>query len=143
MKQYLSISALVFAAFVAAACGASKPAAETKAQPGKMIASQKSGDLVINLENEKGELAQGQNRFIVSFRSANGEPVDAGKVTVSSSMAMPGMAPMVAPIELQSAGQTGMYSLTGDFAMSGAWKFEIRWDGPAGQGTTSFSANVR
>lgn len=143
MKQYLSISALVFAALVAVACGTNKPTTEAPAQPGKAIASQQSGDLVITLENEKGELAQGQNRFIVSFHSAGGQPVDAGKVTVSSSMAMPGMAPMVAPIELQSAGQTGMYSLTGDFAMSGAWRFEIRWDGPAGQGTTSFSANVR
>lgn len=134
---------LVIAAVVTVACGTNKPAEEPAAQVGKQISVQKSGDLTIALRNESGELKMGQNRFVVSFRSASGQPVDAGRVTVSSSMAMPGMAPMVAPIELQPTGQAGSYSLTGDFAMSGAWKFEIRWDGPAGQGTTSFSTNVR
>ena len=143
MKKYLNIGALAIAALVLAACGTTKPAEEAKGQPGKQIATQTSGDLTVTLQNEAGELVMGQNRFIVSFRKADGQPVDAGKVTVSSSMAMPGMAPMVAPIELQPTGQAGSYSLTGDFAMSGAWKFEIRWDGPAGQGTTSFSTNVR
>jgi hypothetical protein len=143
MNRYLKLGALAIAAIVTVACGTDKPAEETTAQRGKQISVQKSGDLTIALENESGELKMGQNRFVVSFRSANGQPVDAGKVTVSSSMAMPGMAPMVAPVELQPAGQVGTYSLTGDFAMSGAWKFEIRWDGPAGQGTTSFSTNVR
>lgn len=86
----------------------------------------------------------GQNRFIVAFRSAsNNQPVDAGTVTVSSSMAMPGMAPMTAPIELEAAGTTGQYVAKSDFAMSGAWKFEVRWDGPAGRGATSFNTNVR
>ncbi len=143
MKRYLSIGALVIAALVSVACGTNQPPAQTKAQPGKTIATQKANNLVISLDNEHGELAQGQNRFVIRFRSSSGQPVDVGKVTVSSSMAMPGMAPMVAPIELKSAGETGAYDLTGDFGMSGAWKFEIRWDGPAGQGTTSFSTNVR
>ena len=141
--NHWKLGVLVIAAVVTVACGTNKPAEEPAAQVGKQISVQKSGDLTIALQNESGELKMGQNRFVVSFRSASGQPVDAGKVTVSSSMAMPGMAPMVAPIELQSAGQVGAYSLTGDFAMSGAWKFEIRWDGPAGQGTTSFSTNVR
>jgi hypothetical protein len=141
--NHWKLGVLVIAAVVTVACGTNKPAEEPAAQVGQQISVQKSGDLTIALQNESGELKMGQNRFVVSFRSASGQPVDAGKVTVSSSMAMPGMAPMVAPIELQPTGQAGSYSLTGDFAMSGAWKFEIRWDGPAGQGTTSFSTNVR
>ncbi len=52
-------------------------------------------------------------------------------------MAMPGMAPMTAPIELEPAGSLGQYVAKGDFPMSGAWKFEVRWDGPAGRGSTS------
>ena len=117
----------------------STPVAETKE-----IQTQRAQDLVIVLLNEKGELAMGQNRFIVAFRSAsNNQPVDVGTVTVSSSMAMPGMAPMTAPIELEPAGTTGQYVAKSDFAMSGAWKFEVRWDGPAGRGATSFNTNVR
>lgn len=120
------------------ACNSAPPAAA------KEIQTERTKDLAISLMSEKGELAMGQNRFIIAFRSvANNQPVDAGSVTVSSSMAMPGMAPMTAPIELEPAGTTGQYAVKGDFAMSGAWKFEIRWDGPAGKGSATFNTNVR
>ena len=110
----------------------------------KEIQIERTKDLVISLMSEKGELAMGKNQFLVAFRSApSNEPVDVGSVTVSSAMAMPGMAPMTAPIELQPAGAKGQYTAKGDFAMSGAWKFEVRWDGPAGKGSASFNTNVR
>ncbi|MGH9673302.1 MAG: FixH family protein [Bryobacteraceae bacterium] len=108
----------------------------------KEVASQNAGDLSVALLSESGDLKQGQNRFRIAFTRGS-QPVDVGTVTVSSSMAMPGMAPMVAPIELKSSGETGKYDLTGEFAMSGAWQFEVRWNGPAGQGSTSFNTNVR
>jgi hypothetical protein len=135
MKRYIALGAL------ALALGGCKTAAVVET---KEIQTQRTGDLVIALLSEKGDLAMGQNRFIVAFRSAtNNQPVDAGTVTVGSSMAMPGMAPMTAPIELEPAGSTGQYVAKGDFPMSGAWKFEVRWDGPAGRGATSFNTNVR
>jgi len=44
---------------------------------------------------------QGKNSFVVEFTSATTkEPVDAGKVTLNTSMSMPGMAPMVADATL-------------------------------------------
>jgi hypothetical protein len=134
----ISIGALVIVALVLSGCkSASAPAT-------KEIESHTAGDVVISLSNEKGELAQGQNTLVIAFRSASkSQPIDAGKVTLESSMAMPGMAPMTAPIEIESAGQTGEYNVKGDFGMSGSWRFEVRWDGPAGQGSTSFNSNVR
>lgn len=138
LRLYLGLGTLALTALILGACK-STPVAEAKE-----IQTQRAQDLVIVLLNDKGELAMGQNRFIVAFRSAsNNQPVDAGTVTVSSSMAMPGMAPMTAPIELEPAGTTGQYVAKSDFAMSGAWKFEVRWDGPAGRGATSFNTNVR
>lgn len=136
MKQtYLAMGALVLT------LGGCKTVALVET---KEIQTQRTGDLTITLLSEKGELAMGQNRFIVAFRSAtNNQPVDAGTVTVGSSMAMPAMAPMTAPIELEPAGSPGQYVAKGDFPMSGAWKFEVRWDGPAGHGATSFNTNVR
>ena len=120
------------------ACNSTPPTAA------KEIQTERTKDLTITLMSEKGELAMGQNRFIVAFRSAaSNEPVDVGSVTVSSAMAMPGMAPMTAPIELEPAGSKGQYAAKGDFAMSGAWRFEVRWDGPAGKGSASFNTNVR
>jgi hypothetical protein len=138
MKRYITVGALVLTALLLGACK-NAVVAETKE-----IQTLHTQDLVIALLNEKGELAMGQNRFIIAFRSAgSNQPVDVGTVTVSSSMAMPGMAPMTAPIELKSAGSAGQYTAKGDFAMSGAWKFEVRWDGPAGRGASSFNSNVR
>lgn len=138
LTTYIGLGALALATLLLGAC--SKPAASEA----KQIQTQRAQDLVIALLNEKGELAMGQNRFIIAFRSAsNNRPVDVGTVTVGSSMAMPGMAPMTAPIELEPAGTTGQYAAKSDFAMSGAWKFEVRWDGPAGRGTSSFNTNVR
>ena len=132
------IGALIILALVLSGCkSGSAPAT-------KEIESHNAGDVVISLANEKGELAEGQNSFVIAFRSASkNEPIDPGKVTVESSMAMPGMAPMTAPIELESTGKTGQYTVKGEFGMSGSWRFEVRWDGPAGQGSTSFNSNVR
>jgi len=133
--RYVSISVLALAGLLVAACG-SKPG------PAKEIATQRSNDVIVSLVNETGDLTQGQNRFVVAFRSAtSGQPVDVGKVTVSSTMPMPGM-PMSAGLELSPAGETGKYLAKGDFAMSGGWNFDIRWDGPAGQGTALLSTNV-
>jgi hypothetical protein len=138
VRTYVGIGALGLAALVLGACK-SPVASETKE-----IQTQRTQDVVITLLNEKGELAMGQNRFIIAFRSpSNNQPVDVGTVTVGSSMAMPGMAPMTAPIELAPAGTVGQYVAKSDFAMSGAWKFEVRWDGPAGRGAASFNTNVR
>lgn len=137
-RTYFGLGALALAALMLGGCK-SAAVAETKE-----IQTQRTKDLVIALLNEKGELVMGQNRFIIAFRSAsNNQPIDVGTVTVGSSMAMPGMAPMTAPIELEPAGTAGQYTAKSDFAMSGAWKFEVRWDGPAGRGTASFNTNVR
>ena len=136
-RTSLGLCALALAALTLGGC---KSTAVTET---KEMQTQRTKDLVIALLNEKGELVMGQNRFIIAFRSSsNNQPIDVGTVTVGSSMAMPGMA-MTAPIELEPAGTTGQYTAKSDFGMSGAWKFEVRWDGPAGRGTASFNTNVR
>ena len=138
LRTYAGLGTLALTALILGACK-SAAVAETKE-----IQTQRAGDLAIVLLNEKGELAMGQNRFIIAFRSAgDNQPIDVGTVTVGSSMAMPGMAPMTAPMELAPAGPAGQYLVKSEFGMSGAWKFEVRWDGPAGRGTTSFNTNVR
>jgi len=136
MMNWKRYGALSLAGLLLGACG-STPG------PAKEITSQRTNDLIVSLVNETGGLMQGPNRFVITFRSAaTGQPLDAGKVSVSSTMPMPGM-PMSAGIELSPAGETGKYLAKGDFAMSGGWNFEVRWDGPAGAGTALLSTNVR
>ena len=133
----IGIGRLIVAAVVLSACNSNAPAT-------KEIESHTAGDMVITLLNEKGELAQGQNTFVVAFRSASTkQPVDVGTIMLSASMAMPGMAPMVAPIEISPAGKPGEYVVKADFGMSGSFAVDVRWDGPGGRGTTSFHSSVR
>ena len=137
MNTKTGVVAVLLGVLLLGACGGKTAA------PIKEIESHRAGNLNVVLLSETG-LAQGKNNFVIAFRSAEGDkPVDVGTVTVGSSMAMPGMAPMTAPVELRPTGETGKYSATGEFAMSGAWRFEVRWSGPAGQGSTSFNTNVR
>jgi hypothetical protein len=93
--------------------------------------------------NKTGELTQGQNDFVVEFNDAQGQPVDVGDVQIGSSMSMPGMAPMSGDSGVTQTKQTGIYKVTSNFAMSGAWHFTLSWEGPAGQGHTTFNSNVR
>jgi len=138
IKMNIGIGGLIVAAVVLSACSSNS------APVTKEIQSHNSGDMVISLSSETGELAQGKNTFYIAFRSASkNQPVDAGTVAVNASMTMPGMAPMVAPIEIAPAGKPGQYFVKADFGMSGSFGFEVRWDGPAGRGSTSFQSSVR
>jgi hypothetical protein len=133
----IGMTGLIVAAVILSACSSSAPAT-------KEIESHTSGDMVITLSNKKGELAQGPNTFYIAFRSAStNQPVDAGTIMLSASMTMPGMAPMVAPIEISPAGKPGQYMVKAEFGMSGSFGFEVRWDGPVSRGSTSFHSSVR
>src|ERR1700752_119956 len=109
----------------------------------KPAASKPVGKLTIVLLNKTGELKQGQNEFVVQFKDDQGQPVDVGDVQLGSSMSMPSMAPMSGDAEITPTGQTGIYKVTSNFAMSGAWHFTLAWNGPYGQGHTSFNSDVR
>ena len=109
----------------------------------KPAASKSVGKLTIVLLNKSGELMQGQNEFVVQFKDEQDQPADVGDVQIGSSMSMPSMAPMSGDSELTPTGQTGIYKVTSNFAMSGAWHFTLSWNGPYGQGHTTFNSNVR
>jgi hypothetical protein len=109
----------------------------------KPAATRTVGKLTVVLLNKGGELTQGQNEFVVQFKGDQGQPADVGDVQLGSSMSMPSMAPMSGDAEITPTGQTGIYKVTSNFAMSGAWHFSLSWNGPFGQGHTSFNNNVR
>jgi hypothetical protein len=112
------------------------------APTGKVIQELQSGDLRVALRNESGGLHQGGNAFTLEFRSAaNNELVDVGDVRLAGAMTMPGMT-MSGGIKVQRIGR-GRYSATADFGMSGAWRFSLDWNGPAGAGSLTFTGDVR
>ena len=125
---------------VAMAFMASLPAG-AMAQDLKVIKVQKVKDLEVRLLNEAGQWKKGANTFVLEF-TKDKKPVDVGKATVSTSMPMPGMAPMLAGATLAPDGP-GRYKGTISFPDSGDRQVTVAWDGSAGKGSTKFSVPVR
>jgi len=109
----------------------------------KVMQTQKTKDAVVALKSETGQWKPGKNAFVLEFTSPSGQPLDAGKVTLSTSMAMPGMAPMVTGATVSPDKAPGRYLGTIDFPDSGTRQVTVSWDGPAGKGSTKFSVSVR
>ena len=100
----------------------------------KAIQTQKTKDVVVTLLSESGQWTQGNNRFVLEIKSAaTNQPVDAGKVSLSTSMPMPGMAPMIAGAKLSPDKVPGRYLGEISFPDSGARQVTVTWDGPAGK----------
>jgi YtkA-like protein len=108
----------------------------------KPIKTQKAKDLSVSVLNESGQWKVGKNDFVLAF-TQDGKPVDAGKVTLNTSMPMPGMAPMLAGATLQPDKTPGQYRGTISFPDNGDRQVTVSWDGPAGKGSTKFSVPVR
>jgi hypothetical protein len=108
----------------------------------KEIQRVKSGDLDIVLLSEDGALNQGEEAFVIEFRKRDGALQDAGTVTTSANMPMPGMT-MPASVQVAPSDVPGRYRATGDFGMAGGWQMKVDWNGPAGQGSVSFDGTVQ
>ena len=110
----------------------------------KVIHTQKAKDISVRLLSDSGQWTQGKNSFVLELTSADTkQPVDVGTVTLSTSMPMPGMAPMLAGATLTPDKTPGRYLGTISFPDSGARQVTVAWDGPAGKGSTQFSVPVR
>jgi YtkA-like/AcrB/AcrD/AcrF family len=109
----------------------------------KTIHTQKTKDAVITLKSESGQWTQGKNSFTLEITSPDGKALDAGKVSLSTSMAMPGMAPMIAGATVTPDKTPGRYVGTISFPDGGVRQVTVSWDGQAGKGTARFSVPVR
>ena len=109
----------------------------------KAIHTQKTTDAVITLKSETGQWKQGPNKFALELTTPSGQPLDAGKATLSTSMTMPGMGPMIAGATLTPDKAPGRYLGTISFPDSGVRQVTVSWDGPGGKGSARFPVPVR
>ena len=109
----------------------------------KVMQTQKTKDAVVTLKSETGQWKPGKNTFVLEFTSPSGQPLDVDKVALGASMAMPGMAPMVAGATLSPDKVPGRYLGTIDFPDTGTRQVTVTWDGSAGKGSARFSVPVR
>jgi hypothetical protein len=137
MKRLIALIA-VLGGFLSAGGGTTAWSAELTT-----IQTQKTKEAVITLKSETGQWKPGKNTFVLEFASPSGQPLDAGKVGLSASMGMPGMAPMVTGATLSPDKAPGRYLGTIDFPDRGTRQVTVTWDGPAGKGSATFSVPVR
>ena len=131
----------LFMVTVVLAVGAAGTAVSAELKP---IHTQKTKDVVVTLVSESGQWKPGKNAFVLAFTSAKDkQPVDAGKVSLNTSMTMSGMAPMIAGATLSPDKTPGRYIGTITFPDSGTRQVTVTWDGQAGKGSTKFSVPVR
>ena len=109
----------------------------------KAIHTQKTTDAVITLKSETGQWKQGPNKFALELTTPSGQPLDAGKATLSTSMTMPGMGPMIAGATLTPDKAPGRYLGAISFPDSGVRQVTVSWDGPGGKGSARFPVPVR
>jgi hypothetical protein len=137
MKRLIAVIALVGGLF------AVETATTAWAAELKVMQTQKTKEAVIMLKSETGQWKPGKNAFVLEFTLPSGQPLDAGKATLSASMAMPGMAPMVTGATLSPDKAPGRYLGTIEFPDAGTRQVTVTWDGPAGKGSARFSVPVR
>lgn len=131
----IAAGAALVAAVSVAACGATDSS---------MVEIQrvKAGDLDIVLLSEDGALNQGSETLVIEFRKPDGTLQDAGTVTTSANMTMPGMT-MPGSVQVAPADVPGRYRATGNFGMAGGWQMKVDWNGAAGQGSVAFDGTVQ
>jgi hypothetical protein len=136
MYTEILFTILIGAASLMAACSASEAPSETPAPAAtlapappapastlKEIQQQRTGDYVVAVLNETGDLKQGTNTLTLEFRMASDNQLaDVGDVKVESTMAMKGMSPMMAKTNVTSSGTPGRYNIEADLSMAGNWK---------------------
>jgi hypothetical protein len=110
--------------------------------PLKELQRVKSGAVDVVLLSPADALRQGKDTFVLEFRDAGGNLVDVGTVTVAASMPMTGMAPMFGDCMVAPTSTKGRYGVSSTLGMAGTWRVDIKWDGPAGQGTASLRATA-
>ena len=137
LTQRVLGTAMVAAAVCVAACG-SGGAGDSGLMEVQRVTS---GDLDIVLLSEDGALNKGKESFVIEFRK-DGSLVDAGNVTTSANMTMPGMT-MPGGVQVERSDVPGRYRATGDFGMAGGWQMKVDWNGPAGKGAVSFDGTVQ
>jgi hypothetical protein len=110
---------------------------------GTSFATQKVKDLTVNFIHPKGQLQNAMNEILIEFRdTASGELVDVGTVKFDLDMNMPGMV-MHSGSTIKPTGTPGQYSAEVKPDMGGDWMATLRYEGPRGNGSVSFSVNVK
>jgi len=109
---------------------------------GTPFATQTVNDLTVTLSSPAGQLKTGDNDALIEFRDSGGNLIDVGNVKFELNMNMPGMQ-MNQGATIQPAGAPGRYRGKIKVGMAGDWTSKLAYQGPRGNGQTTFNLNVK
>lgn len=99
----------------------------SKSAAADLSTEKKAGDLTLVLETEPAKARLGENVIRVKIRDAKGGAVPDASVTITSTMAMPGMAVGKAAAKHV---KDGIYQAPANLAMAGAWEIGVAVERP-------------
>jgi len=140
MKKFAMLFGLLALSISILACGSKE-----SASAGRVIKSAPAGNnLTVALTTSDGVLRHGKTEFTLSFSDATGKPVDVGSVALTFHMPQMGtMQAMNDQAAFTTTETPGVYQGKVDLEMAGEWQAQIRYEGPAGIGQTSFPVTAQ
>ena len=140
MKNFAIAISFVALLLLAAACRSNSDSGT-----GQVIKTHTiNNNLTVTLSNKDCVLRHGDEEFFLAFRDASGRAVDVGAVALNSHMpAMGTMAVMNNPARFTTTNTPGVYRGRANIEMAGEWQVQITYEGPAGQGRTSFPVTAQ
>ena len=148
MKTEIAISiALVAVIVIASACG-SKSGTQNSvagAPTGKVIKSVPIGNnLTMTLSSDSGVLKSGNQEVTVTTTDASGKPVDLGAMSLNFHMDQMGtMAAMNNGVTFTTTNTPGICRGKVNIEGAGEWQGQFAYEGPAGNGKTTFTVTAR
>ena len=136
--------ALFFGAIFIAACGSgSQPSGQNPIQ-GKVIKSAAAGNnLTVTVSNDTGSLKTGEQEFWLAFTDPSGKAVDVGSASFNNHMAAMGsMEAMNDAATLTTTSVPGVYKAKIKVSMAGEWQGQVKYEGPAGNGSATLSLSA-
>ena len=148
VKKSLIVITIVLSVvlLIAAACG-SKTGTETSGSnvpTGKVIKTVPVGNLTATLSNDSGVLKRGNQELTISFTDASGKLVDVGAISLNFHMDQMGtMSAMNDSATFTTTSTPGVVRGKVNIEVGGEWQAQLAYEGPAGQGKTTFSVPVQ
>ena len=127
---------------IGAACN--KTGSSGKVSRGTVIKTATVGNLTATLSNSTGQLKLGDQEVMLDFTDSSGKPVDVGAVSLNFHMAQMGsMAAMTDGVTFTTTNTPGVYRGRVNIEVGGEWQAQLAYEGPAGNGKTTFSVTAR
>ena len=134
---------LVAIVLIVAACSP-KTGSNGSLPTGKVIKTVTMANLTATLSNSTGQLKQGDQEVMLAVTDSSGKPVDVGAVSLNFHMNQMGtMAAMNDATTFSTTGTPGVYRGKVNIEVAGEWQAQLAYEGPAGQGKTTFSVSAQ